>query len=111
MEPLAPLTAIDWVVDRFIATGNGATVSEIAKGLGTTEGRVRVALSWDNYKAWDVALSRDEETRPSYSTDYPAFRAGSHKVVVYSPTRAELARRLRAADPNGTWAAHVVPKA
>jgi hypothetical protein len=81
----------DFILERFIVTGQDSDVRGIAHGTGLSEYRVRRALG-------EISRARfclSEETRPSYSRDYPAFEWRTVKVGTWGPRRTFLAAKLR----------------
>jgi hypothetical protein len=80
-----------FILERFIETGNDLDVREIATGTALSEDRVRRALR-------EISRARfcwTEETRPSYSRDYPTMEWRTVKVGTWGPRRTFLAAKLR----------------
>lgn len=82
------------ITNAYIADGKDHTVAELAEFGNVSQAAIRKALTACNYFIPNVCFST--EMRASYSKDYPAFQSGSHKVVVYGPTREHLRTLLMA---------------
>lgn len=94
-SPLTPEMIRDAVVERFLATGQGSTVKDLAGYLLRSESTVRKVIT-ANYGAVDGTLY-DEVSRESHSRNYPGQSVGAHKVSVYIPDPQHLRAMLLAA--------------
>jgi hypothetical protein len=82
-----------FVTERYIRSEQGSTVKEIAEGLNISQSKVRKLLV-DAFGCPD-GLNSYEETRPSYSTNYPGVVVRHHTVEVYYPSLRRLAQKIR----------------
>ena len=69
----------NFVVERFLATGDYQDVKQIATGLGVSETTIRARLQGDH------SLVARQESRNSYSTDYRFMEYGAHLCWTYGP--------------------------
>ncbi len=72
----------------FLKDGKDHTAQEIADHLGWGVDRVRRNLG--NQNGFPSGLRVEEEHRPRYSKSYTHMQVGTHKVMVYGPSREAL---------------------
>jgi hypothetical protein len=81
------------IMEMYVETGRAVTAAEVATRCGMTKTKVARALV-DSQQFAIEGVEMTEESRPSYSRNYPWMVVGERMVQVFAPTRESLRAEL-----------------
>lgn len=81
------------VMEMYLETGRAVTAAEVATRCGMTKTKVARALV-DSQEFALEGIEMTEESRPSYSRNYPWMVVGERMVRVFAPTREAMRAEL-----------------